>query len=545
MTSILGVNLPAAADELVFKSGERRQGRVESVRGNLDRLALISSAGRIEIPRSLVSEIVEEDDAADYTLIGEQFLKNASYETAIQNFQKALEADSAFTRAHEGLEKAKALIGEKQQEARRQAEAENTGLLGTIQDAIKEERYEDAERLLGRVLETSPTDEQKAAVQLLRRDLYLAWGASRIDKLDPFGAEQLFQKVLEIDPGNKDVRNHLLEIWEKDSSKREEVLAAYQERLAADPADLVVNQKVADLQLALGRPGAALEALTRLHDSGRYRALGYDEKLQDALDSTAQGKAAQGDLDGAIETYKHLFEIFPNTDNSPLAYLNYEKNLQALEPDDWAGKGALLASLERDGLHDFAVKEAELIVSNDPKNEAALAFLRTDAQGRLKEIQDTFSQGDYYLARNMARTFAETVTRFPDLLASASDLYTKADIEAERHAKQVREQAKDIALRGDEYYFDARRYAELMKSRESSDRSTVISYKQEAIKYARRAIDTYQIALKIDPTLGPVTGMDVSNKLTDAQELYGSLTASPVNRPSHQMRPRVAQPTGG
>src|SRR5690606_508245 len=77
------------ADEIVFPSGDRREGRIEAVDGSPDRIAFITSTGRIEIPRDRVREIVEQDDATDYTILGNQYLSSGNVDRALAEFQRA------------------------------------------------------------------------------------------------------------------------------------------------------------------------------------------------------------------------------------------------------------------------------------------------------------------------------------------------------------------------------------------------------------------------------------------------------------------------
>ena len=533
------------ADEIVFKNGERRQGRAEDIRGTPERVALISATGRLEIPRHLIESIDDDPDQVDYTIVGDQFVKNRSYETAIKMYQKALEADPGYTIAQDGIAKARQLIQEQQAEIIRRVADENSGLLGKARELIADEKFTEAERAIEQIANQAPGEDRAATLQLIRRDLYVAWGLSRLDRLDPIGGEEYFQKALELDPGNEVAREGLLRVWENDPAKRAEVLEAYQKKLQDSPEDLILHQKVADLLLLQNRYEDALPQLLKLHESGKFQGLRYGERLQDAFEKIVMSRVAAGDLEGAIAVYKERMKVFPGTDPSMLSYLQYQQKLDALPPADWKGRAALLGDLERQGLHVLAVQEAQTILRSDPENETAKEFLHADAVASLQDIQAMFQNGEFHTARARAKKFIEDNPRFPELIQQANDIYTKADIEAERMARRVSEQAREIADRGDQYLNQARRFAELMRSRETSDRTNVLSYKQEAIKFAQRAIDTYQTALNIDPSLGPITGMDLNTKLGDARVLLASLTRAPYERPTRQMRPRVSDTTGG
>lgn len=525
---LLGTSI-APADEVLFKSGDRREGRVEDIVGKPDRIALTTASGRIEVYRDSIQKATEQDDATDWTILGQQFLRLQSYDRAIQMFQKAIEADPKKAEAKTGMEEARKRIEEQRAEADRQRVSRNGELLEQARKFLPDEKFDKAESLVAQVLQNSPSEEQKAAAQLVSRDLYLAWGLSRLDRLDKGGAETYLQKVLEIDPQNPTASEALLRVWESDSSKREEVLGAYRTKLKAAPDDAVLNQKIADLLLAMGRKEEAIEPMIKLASTPVFRTRKYDERLEDAMKSVAADRAQKGDLDGAITAYKRLLETFPAADPSPLVILEYQKKLAALKADDWKGRGDLLVELDSQGLEVLATQEAELILRSDPTNEKATALLRRNAVAEFDDITEASKKQQWLLARSLAQAFAEKYTRFPEMVQRATDAYSKADLEAQKDAKRLRDKAKEVATTGDNYLAEARRSVEMYKSADNNNRSSVISYKQEALKYTRRAIDAYKVALKIDPTLGPlVGGMDLNSKLSDAQTLEASLTRSAI-----------------
>jgi hypothetical protein len=48
---------------------------------------------------------------------------------------------------------------------------------------------------------------------------------------------------------------------------------------------------------------------------------------------------------------------------------------------------------------------------------------------------------------------------------------------------------------------------------------------------SRRAIDLFETALKIDPSLGDPLSMDLNTRLRDARALHANLTAAPYRPP--------------
>lgn len=517
-----------AADKVYFKSGDTREGRVEPVPGDPQSIHLVNSVGSIRVGRAIIDRIEETDDATDYCLIGEQFLAIRTYDRAVQMFQKALDVDPEHARAREGMTKARELVEAQKAEARRSLVSRNSDLLAEARTLIGEEKFEQAEERVNTVMNSTPTAEQQSAAQVLRRDLYVAWGLSRLDRLDPETAETHLERALALDPTNEAANNALLQVWEQDPAKKDKVIVAYRNKLKTAPDDMDLNRKLADALLSLNRSEEALEPLDRLQDTSVYRVNNYGQRHEKAMADVAHSRAATGDLDGAIAMYESLVKKFPTADSSPVAYWKYQKQLNALAPDDWAGRAALLSYLTENGMSALAAQEAQLILRNSPDNETATKLLRTAAEDDLKSILDVFNRGEFVLARSMAEGYAEENTRFPDLVARASDIHTKANLEAQRQAKQVREQAREIVAQGDEYLALARRNVELHKSAEENNRSSIVSYKSEGRKYATRAIKAYETALKIDPSLGPLAGgMDVNSKLVDARELLDR-----INKPT-------------
>ncbi|MDK2972098.1 MAG: hypothetical protein PWP23_1853 [Candidatus Sumerlaeota bacterium] len=535
-TALLGT---AAADVLILTSGARREGRVEDIVGEPDKILLVSGSQQIRIPRTLVQEVVQQSDAEDYTILGDQFIAMQSYERAIRMFQRALEANPNHQPANDGLQRARSMIGERQAEAQRQADADNADRLSLVRSQLENDEsidFVNAEKLLDTVVQTSNSDDQKAAAELLKRDLYLEWARDREDKLDPTGAQEYLQKVLAIDKDNKEAEELLLKVWQNDPNRREQVAEMLKSRLADAPDDLILNQKYADVLLSMNRDEEAIEPLLKLHESGRFRALDYDARLERALTEAAEKRSRSGENEAAIALYKQALSLFPDYDPSALYRLEYRQRLDAIDPTDWEARAALLDNLMAQGMTRLALDEAQMIVQNDPENAKALGLLRRAAEEELFEATQAFAKGQYTLAKSLSRRFATENTRFPDLVQAASDIYNKANIEAEREQKRLRERARELVSYGDENLALARRNLELYKSAEITTRTGILPYKFEAQKFAERAIEAYNEAKRIDPTVAQlVDGLDVNTKIRDAEDIKNQ-----INRAT----PRILLPQG-
>jgi tetratricopeptide (TPR) repeat protein len=533
---------PAVADEIVFPTGERRQGRIESVDGAPNRIAFITSSGRIEIPRDRVREIVEQDDATDYAILGNQYLTAGNLNRALAEFQRALSFDSRNAEARAGMEKAQARQPEQQAEAQRTQHREKDSNIQQARELIEQDQHAEAERILQRVLDSNPSPQQREEAQRIQVELYMDWAEHRMDRLDNSGAERYYREVLRLDPNNRRAYDGLLLVLKNSSDPRDrqEVLRAVQSQLNDRPNDLELNRQAADILWSLNRRNEAIPYFLKLKDWSSFYALGYNARLESAMKRRAQDQALGGDIDGAIATYEQLVDVLPETDPTPLFHLRYEQKVRALPADDYDARAALLRDLEAQGLGTLALSEANAILDEAPDNATALQFVRTRAEQSLAEATEAFQTGQFVLARRSAQLFANDPVnqRFPDLVQAASDLMARSQIEAERQAKQAREQARQIAALGDQYLAEARRNHDQLRSADINQRTTGISYRQETVKNARRAIDAYRAALEIDPTLGQlVGGEDLNSKIADAQQLYNVMTQPTIRLPQLPRRP--------
>lgn len=532
----MSLPLAVSADVLILTDGTQLEGRAEAVVGSDDRVAFTSGTGRIELPKSRISEIKQESDSADYTRIGDQYLKVKNYPAAVQKYQKAIEFDSAYEPAQRGLKEAQGAITAEQNERVKALQEKIGQQLETIPALIKSEKYEDADAALKQITESEATEQQRLTAQRYFRDLYLAWAFSRYDRLDYRGAEEKYLRVMEMDPENKDARDALLKIWINDPLKKQEVLKAYLAKLAEEPNNLEYNQIAGDLLYETERYGEAIGPLTKIYDNPRYANRGYSTKLRNAYKQYILQQYDDKNLDGAIATYKTMLSIFTDEDDTNLRVYTYERDKAKLADTDYNGRAMLAKRLQDDGLTQLATREAELILRSDPNNKVADDILRKETETEFARIQEAMAARNFLVARDLSMKFMNTQTRYPKLVESAQEIFNKADIEAKRMEKASREQARTLAERGIEYYNEALRNTDQMSNTERRQSTHPVSYKNEAVKYAQRAIDHFETALRIDPTLGPITGMDLNARLRDAQELYNNLTDRPTRLPTYTRR---------
>ncbi len=531
----------APADVIILDDGTRLEGRMEESQTDKNRIAFTTGASRLEFPKTRLKEIIEETDAQDFTRLGDQFQTAGNSSTAIQMYQQALEADPEYKPAREGMAVAQKAINEMQeqrvQDRQREIDEEIQKLNEVVQGDYNEEAFVKASTQLNELLTSTEISEtQRQTIQRLTRDLYLAWGFARFDRLDNKGAEEKYLRVLEMDNNNEQAREALLKIWLKDPTKKSEVLRIYEQKLKEEPNNLEYNKIVADLLYDTQQYEKAIEPLKKVSASPRYVGQGYDTRLRRSYDAAIDNARNAGDLDRAIAITKEKITTFPNTDKTDLIVLQYESEKRKLPADDWDGRAMLVRKLQEIGLTQMAEREAELILKYDPENEIATKLLREQAETQFVEITEAMRLGQYAVARDLSAKFLREQNRFPDLQEKAQEQFNAAQIEVEKQAQAAREQARQIADMGNEYYEQAVRNVSLMNDENVRSDSRPISYKQEAIKYSKRAIDRYETALKIDPTLGGIEngGMDLNSRLRDARNLYNGLT----DRPSYVPGPR-------
>ena len=331
LTLVAGLSINATADEVILKDGNKREGRVEEIPGDRANVRLITGSQQIRLPKSRIEQIIEQSDAEDYTILGNQSLKVNRNETAVQMFQKALAADSNHAPAQEGLEKARELIAAEAEEAKRQQQSRNSESLNEVREMIREGDFEEAEATLLQVMRADPTQEQVKTAQVLNRDLHLEWAKSLEDRLNIEGAERHLLRVLRVDPNNKEAQDLLVRVWEDNPQRKDDLMRIYSLRLQSDPEDLTLNQKLADLLLASNKQVESIPYLLRLHESQRYRSLNYDDRLQSAMQLKGRQLASAGKIDEAIDVYEKLGELFPGTGATSLAYLRYVQKRESLE----------------------------------------------------------------------------------------------------------------------------------------------------------------------------------------------------------------------
>lgn len=516
------------ADVVILRTGDKVVGLVRDMPSDADKVLLVTASGEVVIPRKQIVEQTRESVSTGYRRIAEVHMESGRWEQALKTLELASEQEPPDPEVPRLLNMAR----EKMLQdglSRLEAQASlNRQRLNEVEDSINAKNFEQAQELLDAVRATSPTLEILTRVSRLTASLEVAWGLDREDKLDYAGAAKHFTEALRYEPKNQTAVDHLLNIWADDPVHRDDVIAGYRRKLETDPNDILAIRKLADLYLASGLVADALPFLQKIVDSGKFRDQGYGERLSVAYSTLSNEAASQKDYQKAIQLYTEFLKRSPNSDPRPLYFYEYLSRYEKLEPDDLASRVELAEFLKSKGLDTQAFQDIQGLLEKDPKNERAVAMFRDYAQLDLDEAKQDFDQGRYAMAMSGAKKLTQTYTTIPDIVEAASDLYARAEIEMKRAERDRKNQARELVSLGDQYYQQAYFYANQMKTTERDPNVRVISFRHEAIKYARRGGEAYRQAMNIDPNVGSIAGGDLNFKIRDLNQLYNSLTQPPV-----------------
>ncbi len=280
--AILTASNLAFSDVVILRDGQRLEGRVEQIAGDPNSVTVITATGQMVINRNRISEIIEEPDYVDWTRIGDALMERRNFSSAISRYQQALEANPEHQPALDGIAKAQQAIEDADKERIRSQEDQLANQIESVPALIENEQFAEAENILKRADQDGISETLRLRSRQLMRDLYLAWGFSREDRLDRRGAEEYYTRVMEIDPNNREARERLLRVWKDDPTKREFVLQAYKAKLQEEPDNLEYVKTVADLQYAMNNFRDAIPQLEQLAAIPRFAAQGYNDRLRNA-----------------------------------------------------------------------------------------------------------------------------------------------------------------------------------------------------------------------------------------------------------------------
>ncbi len=530
----------ARADILTLQGDKVVKGVMDEAGSDSASVKFTSSAGTQKIYRERIKHIQPEPAAQGYTHIGDEYKAQNKLGEALKAYQQALQKDADFKPAQEGMKAVQEAMDAQKKAMRQDAIGEIDKLKAQIEQAIKIGDFAKCEELLKTASDHLPTAEQKVQLQELVCELYLAWAKDRLDKFDRPGAEVKLNLALAARPENDEVIETLLKLWEGQPEKQEQMFHIYETVLSRRSDDMVLRRKLADMYFAANRfEDSAGHYLTLYKASKKFKGTDLEARLAENLDRLHAQFAAKKDFDRAIYFYKLMETIDPKSDPSVLNYYEFLKRANDVKPGDLDGRLGVADFAENNGLEQEAVEIYRQIIAQAPDNEKAKAALDRFALRLIEQAQASFNQQDYYLAK----AFADQVTReYPNSQEAglrAQQIIGAANNEIARDSREKREKALQYVQRGDTYYEQAMQfYRDIFDIQQKGNRLS--NPKSDARRYFQYAIDAYQAALQIDPSLKSDPASLVGPRLDESKRYLQRLTAGPP--PSRQNKSREIGP---
>ncbi len=521
--SIIGITFcllaaSLSADVIILNNGTRLEGLTESVRGDPDSITIRMGSGTITFNRDKISELIDEPDAVGHMKIGEQLLESQDYRAALGEFKRAHTLDPSLERAQQLIQATEQLLEQKERETQHEIESRINSLIDEAEELLSQLSYEEALDKLDEATSLGPSDAQLRTINRLKIKALEGVGMQQLDRFNERGAVETFQRILQLDPDNDIARSHLIDIWERDSSKLDEVIEAYKKIVEKNPEDKGTLYKLANALYEKEQWDSAVEAYERLLDDPAFNQDFIRARVKQVLERLHSSAARKAQYETARRYYRKLLELFPQTDPSPLYVYEYAEQRKETEPDDIQGHLELAEFCRENGLDMYAKREYEHILRREPDNEQAIEGLAYYAQKQYEEAEYFFDNNQYRLAIKIAEEILDDYPQVTDVVQKSSELIERANNELRRVMRQKEAEAKDLAQRGNEYFQRAEQYIDRMYSSERRSNVHIVSEREEAKKYLRRAIMAWEKALEIEPTLAQLSEEDLNNKLSDARQ---------------------------
>lgn len=531
ITYILALS-PIFGDVIILNSGERKEGIVEDVPNEPENIMFINSTGGVKIARDRLQRIEKEDPYVGHVKIGNQHLASGNFQRAVEEYEKALKLHPGDTDIEGRIALAKSEIAKQEAEEHKRTIERIGETISEAQKLIENDEYAQAEALLQRAQTMGPTREQTDEINRVLADVYFRWGLYQEDRLNREEAGVLYEKVLALEPNNAKAFDRLVALWEDDPTKIDQVIPVYKRKLAMNPNDAVVLLKLADAYYRKKDIEAAVPYYLQAYKLGNFRGTYLPERLENILQRLSQDYASQQDYAKAIHYYQLYMDNFPGVDPTPIYIYQYAQRSLNLKPDDYDGRVELANFCREKGLDEFAKKELRRVLIKDPENQKAQQMLNLYAQKDLDEALFFYGDKQYEAAIKMARDIIDQYPKASKVIEQASELISKAENDMAREQRIAAQTARVLAQRGNEYFARAESYISALYSSERLRTVHIVSEKQEAIKYLRRAIFAWENALQLNPALGAMSQEDLTNKLRDAKaRLYALENPVPLRLP--------------
>lgn len=544
----------ARADIVLMKKGERLEGVVAATPGRPDTVSFRNSKTVMEIPKDMIQAIQYESEAVNLRRMGDQYYNAKRYKDAFEAYQKslALNPNDAVTSQQLGMAR-DALTRETSLERRKQMEAVEVQM-ANAKKLAEEKKFEDAEKILLSVLPAlRPTDEQLTMIFNQKKEFYRAWAHEADDKLKPELASRYYEKVLELDPNDKEAYERLLKVSEKMPERSARVIEAYRVQLKLNPKDSITRRKLADKLLEEGfrmdREGGNNAESRRKVEENMKEALDLYDQCAEGAEKTPSTIVEQksrifamlyrraelaGDLDAATRFYQQLSEVSDKTDPKILRQMEYRKELKRLDPSGACEKLSpeaveALVQLTQKSAKQWELKAQAketfgLLFKKYPEHPAVVKARSDAANALLLEASNAAHEFQYAKSMQLAGQCQIEYADVQDAKARAEQIYnlskTKVD---EANARQF-EDMKKYKEQGDRDYMQGMQHLQQMVNSQVKDNVIAYSPQQEAVTSFRRAEANYTRALQSAPLQDRESRDDITQRLADTQAKLRILT---------------------
>lgn len=531
----------ARADVLTYTNDRQLKGIVEERSPDSPRVKFIGADGSFMVPRSRIKSIRKESLAEGYVHIGDEFRRRGNYESAIDQYRRAQEQDPTLKTANERIEQTREALEERSR-LRRHDELQEVDDIGReVRRLVELEEFERAEQLLERASSLVPNREQVEELQDLVGDLYLAWARYHLDRFDKGSAEEKLDRALVAQPRNDAIIALLLTLWEGQPDKEDQVLRIFETALENRPEDTLLRRKVADLTYASDDIENSLYHYLNLYErSERKPWTELEGRVVENLQRLHQKKAAGRDYEKAIYYYNLLAEIIPEPDPFVVPYYRFRQRALEVAADDIPGRVELARFAEQTGLFPLALQTYRQILEKDENNAEARSGIARFALNVVQQAEASFDRGDYIHSKLLANRVILEYEDAEEALGRALQIKAKAAKEIARDRRASRERAMDYVARGDQYFAQASQFYRDFFSTQIVSNTFRSNPKADAVRFYQYAIDAYEDALKIDPSLELDTGSFVGPNLVEAKRKLKELTSvAPRTGFSQRGRTRV------
>ena len=526
----MGMLAPGArADVVTYDNGKVLRGIVEDIPGDPANVNITTADRKLRIPKSRISNLQRESAAMSHIQIGRDYRAKKQYPKAIQEFQRALDAEPGNEEALKEINATQAMMSETQTVVREEAVKQVEGLMTDARTQTDKRQFEQAEKTLRSAADLVPTEEQKPRLQLQISDMYYAWAEDRIDKLDKVGAEEKLNLALEANPKNTQVIDKLLTLWKDNPDKQEDTAAVYETVLDHQKDNATLRKELGDLYFKMRRYDDAARHYIELYTQGedQYKGTSTESNLIVALRELHLKEAREQNYDMAIFHYNILAKLDPETDPGAVVYYEFLKRSAAIPKDDLEGQIALGDFAEKNGLDAEAIAIYNTLTQFEATRGAANAGLERYALLALKGADEQMRSGNFQLAQAMADQLIVDYPNATQAVEEAKKIIGTASVELRRMQKQKGEMAKELLVRGDEFYERGMYFYQSLYDTERRSSPGLGSMRSEAKRYFMLAVGAYNEAIRADSSLATDSTSIVMVRLADAQDKIRRLSSKP------------------